>query len=142
VAIPDKRAMQRTLRVTTTTENSDSRTIRLIDTANLEKKTLQQLIDSTSISTLKLLKFDTEFLLHSNPKLWNNSKINLEMKEVVDHIRVVNDSAERAIALATTYNDKLTKDESEKQQVIQVAADNRKRLPNADKKTIASYNGR
>jgi hypothetical protein len=45
----------------------------------------------------------------------------------------VNDLAERAIALATEFNESLTRDESDFQKIIQVMEDNRRRLPDVSK---------
>jgi hypothetical protein len=124
------------------TESWDSRTIRLVDTTNLKKKSLHDLVDATSISAMKLLAFDIEFLLNTNPTQWGSSEKFGQMKEVVEKLSVVNDSAERAIALATQFNQRLTKNEEELQQILQVVSDNRKRLPNANKCTIMSHSRR
>jgi len=134
VPIKQKRALQCSLRKLT--ESWDTRTIRLVDTTKLAKKSLHQLVDPSSISAMKLLKLDIEFLLNTDPENWTNSQEYIQMKAVIDKLRVVNDSAERAIALATNFNNRLTKNENSLQQVLQVVSDSRKRLPNANKSTI------
>lgn len=48
-------------------------------------------------------------------------------------LKAVNDCAERAIALATTFNQSLTTDEKEKQFLLQVVEDHRKRFPDPKK---------
>jgi hypothetical protein len=129
--------IQRSLR--NLTESWVPRTIRLVDTTNLEKKSLHNLVGPTSISAMKLLKFDVNFLLTTNPLQWSTSEKFCQMKQVVDKLSVVNDSAERAIALATKLNKCLTKNEDELQEIVLVVADNRKRLPDANKRTIVSH---
>jgi len=47
----------------------------------------------------------------------------------VKQLRVVNDCAERGIALISTYNAALTKDESQKQYLLQLVATHRKKFP-------------
>jgi hypothetical protein len=51
----------------------------------------------------------------------------------------VKDLAERAIALATEFNESLTQDESEFQKIIQVVEDNRRCLPDVSKDSLADF---
>ena len=52
------------------------------------------------------------------------------------HLRVVNDCAEHGIALMTSYNSTLTKDESQKQYLLQLVASHRMKFPVPTKKTL------
>jgi hypothetical protein len=76
------------------------------------------------------------FLLNICPSKWEESAKYIRMKEKVKSLTVVNDSAERAMSLMTTFNHTLTKSEAEKQMMLQVVEDNRRRIPDANKKTI------
>ena len=48
-------------------------------------------------------------------------------------MNVVNDTAERIIALATEFNSSITKDESQKQYLLKVVAKHRKDMPSVSK---------
>lgn len=56
--------------------------------------------------------------------------------ETVRSIKVVNDIAERAVALIDKYNDSLTCDEEQKQFLLQVVAEHRKKYPNCNKRNL------
>ena len=52
---------------------------------------------------------------------------------LVGHLRVVNDNAERGVALIEQFNDKITTDEQQKQFLLQVVQDHRNRVPSCKK---------
>jgi hypothetical protein len=79
---------------------------------------MHQLIDSTSLETLKILSLDVEFLTGSHPSVWKKSPNYIEMKTKVDALKVVNDTGERGIALMNSINGFLTKDETELQNIL------------------------
>ena len=56
--------------------------------------------------------------LVKDPLEWETDAIYVEMKHKVRQMKVVNDCAERGIALITTYNSCLTKDEEQKQYLL------------------------
>jgi hypothetical protein len=123
VSLNNKRAIQSLRKFC---ENWDHRTIRLNDTTNVHSKTLSQLVDGTSIAAMKLLKLDTDFLINTNPRYWAESEKFKDMKRTLDNLKVINDVAERAVALATSYNQSLNHDEERYQ--TKVVADNQKWL--------------
>lgn len=51
---------------------------------------------------------------------------------------MVNDFAERGLALMQAYNLALTKDEDQRQFLLQVIEDHRKRYPDARKSTVTA----
>jgi galactokinase len=106
---------------------------------NLNKKTLTQLVDGSSISTLQTLRFDVEFLLKTDLATWEYSAKYQEIKAVVETLKVINDVAERAIALMTNYNESLTKNKESKQNLLHVVEGNRQRLVNVNKSTLTAY---
>ena len=81
-------------------------------------------------------------LLTMNPAGWTDSPLYDKAKSVVDSIKVVNDSAERTVALMSSYNESITKNESEMQRLVQVVEDNRKRIPDYKKTTLKQYETR
>lgn len=68
--------------------------------------------------------------LEINPKDWHTNNSYLRVKLKVDEMLIVNDVAERAIAMVSTFNDKLTKNEDEKQLLFQVVEHYRNEFPN------------
>jgi hypothetical protein len=54
----------------------------------------------------------------------------------VGGLRVVNDFAERGVALMEEFNLALTKDEDQKQSILQVVEAHRARFPDANKATV------
>ena len=59
------------------------------------------------------------------------------MKQIIDNLKVVNDTAERSIALFTNLNYTLSNDEDEKQKIINIVEDHRRRVPNASKNALS-----
>jgi molybdopterin-guanine dinucleotide biosynthesis protein A len=51
----------------------------------------------------------------------------------------VNDAAERTVALVSAYNNTLTKNEDELQDILQVVETHRVRFPNYKKSTFLNY---
>lgn len=57
-------------------------------------------------------------------------------KYICRNIKVVNDTAERFVQLFTNYNLILTKDESQKQYLMQVVRDYTEKYPSANKQQL------
>ena len=54
-------------------------------------------------------------------------------KEVAQSVKVVNDLAERGVALVQEFNASLTKNEEQKQYLLQVIEDHRRKFPQPTK---------
>lgn len=107
--------------------------------SNIEKKSLSDLVDSSSITVLKSLRLDVEFMFENSVRVWHSLEEYRTAKKIVDSFKVVNDTAERALKLMTDVNGSLTNNEQEKQKAIQVIEDNRKRIPSTQKYVLSSY---
>ena len=59
-------------------------------------------------------------------------------ESIVTALKVVNDTAERGVKLIQDYNLILTKDEEQKQFLLQVVQEHRRLYPDASKKTIVA----
>lgn len=114
------------------------RGIRLENTESLNKKQLSDLVGFQSMNALKSLNFDMNFLYNLEPEKWCESKEYQLAKLFVMRIQVVNDPAERALALMTDYNNSLTRNEKQKQLILQVVEDNRKKIKNYKKKNLSN----
>ena len=69
---------------------------------------------------------------------WNNQESYLKCKNMLQKIRVVNDVAERGVALIQNYLHILTKDEEQRQCLLKVVSDHRVKFPGTKKETIVS----
>lgn len=106
------------------------------------KKELFDLVGPSSMTVLKSLKINIDFMFQNDVKKWKHLNDYQKAKEIVDSFKVVNDTAERALKMMTDYNHSLTTNEEEKQGAIQVVEDNRKRIPSTKKSVLSSYNRR
>jgi hypothetical protein len=87
------------------------------------------------------LQFFTRFelnkdFLRKSISDWSTDEGYNEGKNIVKKIKVVNDAAERGVKLIEDYNAKLTKDESQKQFLLQVVENYRKKFPDSRKFTL------
>lgn len=112
---------------------------RLMDSSHIMEKELYDFVDASSMTVLKSLQIDIRFMFDTPVNEWKHLDAYKHAKSIVDSFQVVNDCAERTLKLMTDFNDSLTTKESDKQNVIQVVADNRERLPNTKKSVLASY---
>jgi hypothetical protein len=109
------------------------------EVAGLESNDLHDFIKPSSSAALQLLGLDVSILAGTEPDAWISLPAYERAATVVSFLKVVNDSAERYIALMSAFNQSLTKTESEMQRLIQVVEDHRQRIPDTSKKTLAKH---
>ncbi|XP_057710018.1 uncharacterized protein LOC130927913 [Corythoichthys intestinalis] len=78
------------------------------------------------------LDIAAEFL-QAEPETWDSRDDFKAASSIVHSLKVVNDLAERGVALIEEYNPLLTNDEEQKQYSLQVVQDHRKSFPDAKK---------
>lgn len=99
-------------------------------TIHLQKISLKQaqvnaLILEGLVSTKTKMFFEILFedkdpsFLKMNPENWGNDATYLKYKEIVQNVSVVSDLAERGVALMKNFNDVITRDENQKQLLLQ-----------------------
>lgn len=113
---------------------------KLKDCEALESKTLHDLVSPASAPALHALRINVDFIFKTDPEKWQEIPNYKEALNVVSSLKVVNDCAERSVALMSKLNESITKKESEMQKLIQVVEEHRKRVPNTRKSTLATYN--
>ena len=111
----------------------------------LDRKRLSPEVDLMNLVTSRTRKAldsflpgreeDVGALLKKSSETWETEATFLDMKRNVMQMKVVNDAAERGIALATS-NSTVTKDESQYQYLLKVVAKHRREQPSTSK---ASY---
>lgn len=96
---------------------------------------ISNFVSIRSKNIFKILNLDDSFL-NEHPSLWhlNTNYINNQLK--VSQLKVVNDTAERGVALAETYNKTVTTEETQQQCLLQVVEEHRAIFPNTNKETI------
>jgi len=75
--------------------------------------------------------------LKTDPLMWHKNENFVKGLELVNKLRVVNDSAERGVKLMEEYNQLLTKNEKQKQFVLQVVSDYRRKFPSTTKESLS-----
>ncbi|KAK0040999.1 hypothetical protein Bpfe_029591 [Biomphalaria pfeifferi] len=139
VPVSEKRSIVRAM--SQAGDDWSDRAIKLEDCTDLAVKELHALVAASSTSALRSIGIDISFL-HVDPETWKDLPAYVQAKSVIGAIKVVNDSAERSVALMSTFNKSITKSETEMQTLLQVVEDNRKRIPDSQKSTLTSYKTR
>lgn len=101
------------------------------------QQTMANFVNNSSLQFFQILGLPTAFL-EVDPEEWKDRDDFQRAKSVVLNLRVVNDIAERGVALMQTYNNILAKNEDQKQYILQVVEEHRKKFPDAAKETVAS----
>lgn len=133
VTVEEKRQILTSLRTTVGDESPAKR-------PTLPSQTISglQLRDMASTNTRRFfqkLGLEDGFL-SADPTTWLELEDYQTAAACVQGITVINDHAERGVALIQEYNQKLTQDEEQLQFLLQVVARHRMEYPDANKKTV------
>ena len=102
--------------------------------AFLKNKQVYDFINRSSMKLFERFAIETDFL-EQNPANWYINENYQKGISVLNHIKVVNDAAERGIKFISNFNEKITKDEDQKQFLLQTVYDYRRRYPDAKRST-------
>ena len=105
--------------------------------ASVSSKIMADFVTTGSASFFTVLGLDTDFL-SKDPTQWEDEPSYNAATRRIKSLRVVNDFAERGVALKQEFNLALTKDEDQKQFLLQVVEEHRRVFPDARKSTMAS----
>lgn len=109
-----KRNMARILKLASSNQVAFSeRCFKYTGAEDFSDKTLESFTGPSSHFLFQVFKIDTSFL-DKDPSQWNNLASYQSASRIVRSLKVVNDTAERGIALATTFNNSVTKNEAQK----------------------------
>ena len=106
-----------------------------IDAATIQNKELHHFITKNSRNFFCILSLPDSFL-QVDPEEWMTNADYLAAEEIVHGLRVVNDTAERGVALIQEYNRSLTINEEQMQFALQVISEHRRLYPDTAKSTI------
>lgn len=104
---------------------------------SIEQASLTQFVTENTLNFFGRLDLPTEFL-QADPDTWDCRDDYKAACTITHSLKVVNDLAERGVALIEQYNSLLTKDEEQKQYLLQVVQDHRSRFPDARKSTLTT----
>lgn len=136
VSIEEKKKMVKALLSNDGSDDTPKKlTIKPLEVLSLVKKNLSNFVTKNTNLFFERFEIDKSFLLEE-PEKWNNNKAFLEGANTVSNIQVVNDTAERAVKLITEYNSILTKDENQKQYLLQIVKDYNNKYPDSKKSTL------
>ena len=78
--------------------------------------------------------FDLSYdFLDVDIELWTSNESYKESEEYFKLMKVVNDAAERGVALVSEFNKCLTKNEEQFQYLLQIVKEHRAKLPNCNR---------
>lgn len=103
--------------------------------ASLVTKDLSHFVTKTTKAFFERFGIDTSFVL-DEPEQWVNNTAYKEGANIIAHINVVNDTAERGIKLIEEYSSLSTKDEEQKQYLLQVVKDYENKFSGSNKSIL------
>ena len=121
------------------TENVPKRVtipLSIIGTQEFQNRELSTFMTTNSRRILTILPSGFDFIT-CPPCEWNGREDYQAAMKYVNSLHVTNDFAERGVALITDFNSALTKDEEQKQYLLQVVEHHRKQFPNPKKTTVS-----
>lgn len=93
---------------------------------------LSYFVSQKSLNLFKIFDLPYDFL-DVDIELWTSNESYAENEEYFKQMKVVNDAAERGVALVSEYNKCLTKNEEQFQYLLQVVKKHRAKFPNCNK---------
>jgi len=101
-------------------ESNKKLNLKYDDVSHFLKKDLPfALLSNKSWKIFQRFKISFNFL-REDPKTWQTIDEYKHAKEILSSLKIVNDAAERGVKLMEEYNNKFTKNEDQKQFIMQV----------------------
>ena len=110
-----------------------------IDVKKIEDLKLENFVTPDSYQFFQILGFENVSFLQEDVQKWTTNKNYIKLQERISNLRVVNDIAERGVALVTEYNNLLTKNEKQQQALFLTVSKHRKMLLDMQKNTIIKF---
>lgn len=106
-----------------------------LDLSHIEEKNIEDFVTSNTLRFFRILGIPSAFL-QKEPGLWEEDEDYKASREIVRSMRVVNDIAERGVALIEEFNKLITIDEEQKQFLLLVVKNFRQKYPDTKKSTL------
>ena len=97
---------------------------------------IEQFVSADTKRFFERFNLNDEFL-RTEPSTWPKNESFVKGLELVNKLKVVNDSAERGVKLMEEYNKLFTKNEQQKQYVLQIVSDYRRKFPGYKKESLS-----
>jgi len=111
----------------------DCRRVHPTSVVAFQHKALSDFVTEKSLNLFAALKIDRGFLTKS-PSVWHECPDYITAKQKIMGLKVINDCAERAVKLATDFNNAFTHDETQRQLIFQIVEFHRKQMTQPLKK--------
>lgn len=105
------------------------------DIDNLHDKQMDSFVTAQSLKFFDRFKISRE-LVKIDPSIWPQDPDFLAGLKMVKNLKVVNDTAERAGHLMEQYNNILSRNEAQKQYILQVTSEYRKKINDSTKQKV------
>lgn len=109
--------------------------VKLNEIPSFINKTIESFISDKTLNFFKRFNINYNFI-ETLPSTWKNNLEYKRGKEIVSQLKIVNDTAERAVKLIEDFNKIGSKNEEQKQYILQVVTEYRQRYSNSNKSTI------
>ena len=96
---------------------------------------IEDFVSSKTVRFFERFNINLSFI-ETDPSTWDDNLDYCKGKEIVNNLKVVNDTAERAVKLIEDFNKIGSKNEEQKQYMLQVITKYRKEFSNSNKSTI------
>ena len=133
VSVATKENMVKAIR-NTTSEDDPLKRIAL-DPSQVQSNGLEDFVTSNTLRFFQIMDLPCSFL-DIGVDNWDTNEDYQSSKRTVVNLRVVNDLAERGVALMEEYNKLLTNDEQQKQFLLQLVRCYRQKYPDRNKETL------
>lgn len=118
---------------------SENESKRLItDIQDLQSKSIEDFVTKNTLHFFERFSIATDFF-QKEPSQWQNEPSYIQGVNIVSKMRVVNDTAERNVKLMEEYNNSLSKNEEEKQFILQIVTDYRKNYKGINKSDLMEH---
>lgn len=109
-----------------------------INESDIMSKEIPDFVTQNTKYFFDTLGINREFL-NIDPSKWETNEHYMYGLNIAKNLKVVNDCAERGIALIQSFNQCITHDEAQKQYLLQAVEDHRVNVPNSNKSTVLKY---
>lgn len=106
-----------------------------VEVMAINMKDLPDFVTANTMHFFEITGLSVDFL-SQDPALWENSDTYVSVKTTLSRLRVVNDIAERGVALINEYNELCTKDEEQKQFLLLAVKNYRQQHSDRNKFTL------
>lgn len=134
VSCEEKRLMSEAMKVRHGAEGRTPR-LQIAEPSLIADSRLSDFVNKNTRAFFKITGISEEFL-EEGPENWHANEDYINACETLGKLKVINDVAERGVALIKTYNKLLTRDEEQLQFLLQVVGEHRRLFPDSRKSTI------